>query len=80
MMKQGDPATEMFVILSGTADILINDIYVNTVREKNIIGEAIMEVTVSPRTASVITTSAVATIVLTRDNYRQTMLQYRILE
>ena len=44
-MKEGDPATEMYVILSGVAQILIKDNYVNTVRERNIIGEAIMGVT-----------------------------------
>ena len=41
-MTQGDPATEMFVILKGTAEILIDNKHVNTVREKNIVGEAIM--------------------------------------
>ena len=41
-MSQGEPATEMFVILKGNAEILINDVHVNNVVERNIIGEAIM--------------------------------------
>jgi len=42
LISQGEPATEMFVILKGNAEILINDVHVNNVVERNIIGEAIM--------------------------------------
>lgn len=80
MMTEGEPATEMYVILNGNAEIFINGAHVNFVRERNIIGEAIMEVTVAPRTASVVATTNSSVIVLTREDYRDTMLQYKILE
>ena len=43
IVKQGEPATEMYVILNGVVDIIINGEIVNDVPAGNIVGESVMK-------------------------------------
>jgi CRP-like cAMP-binding protein len=69
LTKEGKPGREFFVIVEGTADVLVGGKRVNWVRDGDFLGEIAL-VTDRPRTATVKATTPVRVLVITSQNFR----------
>jgi len=69
LTREGKPGREFFIIVEGTADVLMGGKWVNSVRQGDFLGEIAL-VTGRPRTATVKATSPVRVLVITARNFR----------
>jgi cAMP-dependent protein kinase regulator len=70
LTTEGKPGREFFIIVEGSADVLMGGKWVNSVRQGDFLGEIAL-VTGRPRTATVTATSPVRVLVITsRDFHR----------
>ena len=69
LFSQGDPALEMYVVVSGRLDIVVNGASVETVEEGGIVGEMAMVNHLSPRTATVSALTDSVVVALTEDEF-----------
>jgi CRP-like cAMP-binding protein len=68
LTTEGKSGREFFVIVEGTADVLMKGKWVNSVRQGDFLGEIAL-VTGRPRTATVQATSPVRVLVITARNF-----------
>jgi CRP/FNR family cyclic AMP-dependent transcriptional regulator len=70
LTTEGRRGREFFVLVEGTADVLIKGKWVNSVRQGDFLGEIAL-VTGHPRTATVQATSPVRVLVITAQNFNR---------
>ena len=68
IIQQGDPANEVYSIVEGAADVLVNDVKVGEVKEEEIFGDMSL-FTKSPRTATVVATRSCMVLVVPQDQF-----------
>ena len=69
IMEENTNGDEVFTLMSGTTKVVVNDTEVGEINKNEIFG-AIAALTNTPRTASIVATSACETIVVKSDNFR----------
>jgi cAMP-dependent protein kinase regulator len=74
LTTEGRSGREFFVIVEGTADVLMGGKWVNSVRQGDFLGE-ISLVTGRPRTATVKATSPIRVLVITARNFNRLLEQ-----
>jgi CRP/FNR family transcriptional regulator, cyclic AMP receptor protein len=70
LTRQGAPGREFFVLIEGTADVVKDGQKVNTLGGGDFFGEIAL-VHHAPRTATVVATSPVRTLVITERNFKR---------
>ena len=70
LTRQGSPGREFFVLIEGTADVVKDGQKVNTLGSGDFFGEIAL-VHHAPRTATVMATSPVRTLVITERNFKR---------
>lgn len=73
IIREGDPANEVYAIVEGHAEVFVNDTHVGEVLEEEIFG-AMALFTNSPRSATVIATRPCMVLVVPRDQF-MTLIQ-----
>lgn len=84
MTREGAPGREFFVLLSGTADVRRKNRKVATLKAGDFFGEIAL-VSRKPRTATVVATSPVRALVVTKQSFRgllehQPQIQLKVLQ
>ena len=69
IMEENTNGDEVFTLMSGTTKVMVNNTDVGEINKNEIFG-AIAALTNTPRTASIVATSACETIVVKSDNFR----------
>ena len=74
LTREGRAGREFFVIVEGTADVIMGDKWINSVRQGDFLGEIAL-ITGRPRTATVKATSPVRVLVITARNFDRLLEQ-----